>query len=158
MPNPYLNLPRAVREELEPLVGSLVHDVGKYIARTARNVPVPRPGAPPEPLPAPLHRMLVRDLYGDERTRRPRAVFVELALPIARLVPDTRLVDARALLSQLELSEAAVRAADPAAVEAACAAAREIERLLRAIAEDAQRAFAQNQLPATRGVPPRKAP
>lgn len=159
----YLNLPRAVRADLEKAVTELVHDVAKYIARTARNVVTPpaqpRPGSPPpEPLPPPLHKMLIRDLYGDENLPRPRALFVPRALQIARHVPDTRLVEARARLARLDELEPEVRAGALLAIGEACTAAREIEQLIRAIAADAQRAFELNQSPGLRRPPEPREP
>ena len=151
----YMYLLRAIRADLEKVIAELVHEVAKYIARTARNVvvppPNPRPGTPPpEPLPEPLLKMLIRDLYGDELTRRPRAAFVPLALRIAHHVPDTRLVDARVWLARLDELAHEVRAGALPAIREACPAAREIETLIRAIAADAQRAFALNQSPGLR--------
>lgn len=65
------------------LTARLVHDVGKYLARTARNLPAG--GA----LDAALLDMLCRDLYGDSRSPRPAARFAELATELAPLLAPT---------------------------------------------------------------------
>jgi hypothetical protein len=115
------------------LAAKLAHDVGKYVARTARNLP---PGAvPPE-----LVKMMVKDVWALPGSRRASDLFEELAAPLAQLVaaPEPRLERARSLLRELDALEAAVRAAEPAAVRAAAAHALEIETLLRGIAADAR--------------------
>ena len=61
------------RQRRSELTARLVHDVGKYLARTARNLPA---GCA---LDAALLDMLCRDLYGDARSPRPSARFAELA-------------------------------------------------------------------------------
>jgi hypothetical protein len=104
----------------------LAHDVGKYVARTARNLP---PG-PPDPE---LVRMLARDLYALGEGRRASAVLSELAGALASPALDR----ARALLAEADALEAALRAGDRAAVERGAAIAREVETLLRGLAEDA---------------------
>ena len=112
-------------------VAALVHDVGKYVARTARNL------APGVPMTPPLVAMLRRDLYclgGPGRADRASAVFARLAAPLAALVDDPRLAAAARLLAEIDALEPAL--ADAAAVHRAAAAAREIEALLRALARD----------------------
>lgn len=90
------------------LAGRLVHDVGKYIARTARNV---RDQAwTPE-----LAAMLCRDLF-ELRGGRASVVFEALAQPVeARLGAQPALERARALLARIDASEADVRRGEPAA-------------------------------------------
>ncbi|MSP62693.1 MAG: hypothetical protein EXR72_20660 [Myxococcales bacterium] len=105
----------------------LAHDVGKYIARTARNLP---PGAP---LDEELSAMLARDLY-DLDGMRASERFARLAAPLLR---DARLDEARALLAEVDGLEPALRARDPAAVARAAAIALTVERLLRALAREA---------------------
>jgi predicted RNA-binding protein associated with RNAse of E/G family len=99
----------------------LVHDVGKYVARTARNLP-PAPTAE-------MLEMLVRDLYELRPGRRASAVFAELA------PAEPALDGVRALLAEVDTLEPAVRAGEPAAVARAVAIAREVEQRLRALAE-----------------------
>lgn len=113
-------------------VRALMHDVGKQIARTARNVRDVGDG----PLPSTLLRMLIADLYA-----LPGSVGTERASErLSRLAPglDERrfarhLDDARAALATLDAIEAEVRANDPAAVARAIELARSVEVSLRAL-------------------------
>lgn len=68
------------KQRRRELIARLVHDVGKYLARTARNLPAG------EALDAALLDMLCRDLYGDSRSPRPAARFAELAAELAPLL------------------------------------------------------------------------
>jgi hypothetical protein len=104
----------------------LAHDVGKYVARIARNV---RDG---EPMPPALMPMLARDLYELPGGKRASQRFEELASSI----DDERITRARSLLARIDSLEQPVRAKDEAACRAACALAREVEDLLRQIAKD----------------------
>ncbi len=101
----------------------LVHDVGKYVARTARNLP-PAPTAE-------MIAMLARDLYELRPGRRASALFAELA------PPPPSLDDVRALLAEADALEPSVRTGERAAVARAAAIANEVERRLRAFAEGA---------------------
>lgn len=98
----------------------LSHDVGKYVARIARNVP---PGGP---FPAALGPLLIKDLYALPGGRA-SAVFDALC-------PSDQLDDVRAKLATLDELEEAVRALDSDACLRACALAREIDDALRAFA------------------------
>jgi hypothetical protein len=100
----------------------LVHDVGKYVARTARNLP-PAPTAE-------MVAMLVRDLYELRPGQRASARLAELSA-----FPDAPpLDDVRALFAEIAL-EPAVRAGEPAALERVAALACEVEARLRRAAE-----------------------
>jgi hypothetical protein len=100
----------------------LVHDVAKYVARTARNLP-------PAPTPE-MVAMLVRDLYELRPGRRASSLFAELA------PPSPLFDDVRALLAEADELEAAVRAGDAAAVTRAAAIACEVERRIRTLATE----------------------
>jgi len=105
----------------------LVHDVAKYVARTARNLP-----PPPAPVPAWAAAMLARDLYETAPPHR-RASF--LLDEITRgLDPTPELDRARALLAEADSLEREVRAADETALRRAASIAREVELVLRAAA------------------------
>ena len=106
-------------------LGVLVHDVGKYVARTARNLPA-------DPTPE-MVDMLVRDLYELRPGQHASAVFASLAA----FVGAPPLDDVRALFAEIDGLEAEVRAGAPAAVSRAAAIARNIESRLRALAETA---------------------
>jgi hypothetical protein len=111
----------------------LVHDVGKYVARTARNL---EPGAP---LDGELVGMLARDLYelGPER-RRASEVFDALVVAADRNERSFRaLPEIRARLGELDALEAGVRAGEREAVEAARAIALAVEERLRALEREA---------------------
>ncbi len=114
-------------------VSALAHDVGKYVARTAKNVS----GNPNAALPEVLISMLVRDLFALDGTRPASAVLEERARAHPRLTADARVTSARARLAEVDALEARVRAGQPEAIRQACAAAREVESLLRALARDA---------------------
>jgi hypothetical protein len=104
-------------------IATLVHDVGKYVARTARNLP-----------PSPTREMvdmLVRDLYDLRPGQHASEVFTQLAL-FAGAPP---LDDVRALFAEIDALEGQVRAGAPAAVERAARIARDIEDRLRALTE-----------------------
>ncbi|MFK7987917.1 MAG: hypothetical protein AB8I08_18000 [Sandaracinaceae bacterium] len=98
----------------------LAHDVGKYVARIARNVPA---GAP---VPAPLLPLLVKDLY-----ERPGADFASLSAGLEH--PDVAV--ARAHLGRLDALESAVREGQPDACVEACGLALQIEAALARCAE-----------------------
>ncbi len=98
----------------------LVHDVAKYVARTARNLP-------PSPSPE-MIAMLVRDLYELRPGRRASSLFAELA------PPPPIFDDVRALFAEADGLEAAVRAGETAAVTRVAAIAREVEQRIRASA------------------------
>ena len=100
----------------------LVHDVGKYVARTARNLP-------PEPT-REMIDMLVRDLYELRPGQRASRVFAVTA----ELAGASALEDVRALFAEIDALESEVRAGAPAAVTRAAAIARDIELRLRALA------------------------
>jgi len=96
----------------------LYHDVGKYLARTARNLP-------DGPLDRELIDMVVRDLYELKPGRRASEIFAELA------APDSRLDAVRSYFEAIDRLEARVRDGDEASVRGAAALALEVERRLR---------------------------
>ena len=103
-------------------LGRLVHDVGKYVARTARNLP-------PEPT-REMVDMLVRDLYELRPGQHASAVFA--ALVAFEGAPP--LDDVRALFAEIDRLEPEVRAGAPAAVGRAAGLACDVEARLRALA------------------------
>jgi hypothetical protein len=118
----------------------LVHDVGKYIARTARNL-----GTPPAlPLAPPLFRMLLADLYEGRQGQRPSHRFAELQQLVRTPELATPLDEVASLLSDLDRMEDAVRAADSAALVAAIAGAQAIDRKLRALLPSSRPAKSRN--------------
>jgi hypothetical protein len=104
-------------------LATLVHDVGKYVARTARNLP-----------PAPTREMvdmLVRDLYDLRPGQHASAVFTQLAA-FAGAPP---LEEVHAMFAEIDRLEPGVRSGEPDAVTRAASIARDIEARLRALAE-----------------------
>ncbi len=99
----------------------LAHDVGKYVARTARNLPPGRPAAP-------LHAMLVADLYGAPGAPGPLAVFDALS----KGIDEPAVEAARERLRAIGGLEDDVRRGDGAAIERAAALALEVDELLHA--------------------------
>jgi hypothetical protein len=106
------------------LAARLVHDVGKYVARTARNV-VGQAWAPD------LIAMLCRDLYALPRGRA-SAVFAELTAAFEE--PQPALERVRGLLAEIDRLETEVRRGEPESLAAAIRAALAVEEELRAFA------------------------
>jgi hypothetical protein len=102
----------------------LVHDVAKYVARTARNL-----GA--GPIPAPLLPMLAKDLYALDGHDRASSVFEARAREVHG--HEDTLAFVRARFAEIDALESAVRAGDEGAARRAAALAREIEDALRAL-------------------------
>jgi hypothetical protein len=103
----------------------LVHDVAKYVARTARNV---RDDA----WDAELVAMLCADLYGSQRVSR-RFDHLAQAIETAQ-GPEVAFASIRALLTEIDGLEAEVRAANHHAVARAAHLAIEIENQIRTLA------------------------
>ena len=98
----------------------LAHDVGKYVARTARNLPAEGD------VPRVLVDMLCRDLYALTKTQRASERFEELAENV-----DADLSACRSRFEEIDALEAEVRAGAPEAVRRAARLAMEIEARLR---------------------------
>lgn len=108
------------------LAARLAHDVGKYVARTARNVAAD--GWTPE-----LVAMLCRDLYPQDR--RLSLCFAELARPLQPWQgPTAVLQQVSDLLAEAERREPEVRHAVLADLTRVAAIARQVEDLLRGLA------------------------
>ena len=110
----------------------LAHDVGKYVARAARNLP--REGA----IPKVLTDMLVRDLYAQLPSGpTPRDRFEVLAADLGDAgVDDARLAEVRARFEGIGPLREAIVSGDLAAIRSAAADALEIERSLSSLARD----------------------
>ena len=103
--NPFLALPPSLRTDLSRAAARLCHDVGKYLSRTARNLP-PRLSEEDLAGTGALLGMLVCDLYGpaavDRREERPAVRFLKLAAPLFLHIKDSRLTQAKSLLAEIE--------------------------------------------------------
>lgn len=115
-----------------PIAARLAHDVGKYVARVARNLP------PAGAVPAPLVAMLVKDLFELQKGKRASAVLSELAGDLEPIVRDERVARARELLAEADTLEPRIRAGDADAVRRGAQIALEVESSLRALAAAAK--------------------
>jgi len=122
-------------EVAEEGASALPHDVGKYVARVARNV---KSGSP---VPSGLVAMLAKDLYETHRGVRASRRFHELTATLpAPLASSGELADVAALLVRIDALEPAVRAAEAdasaLAVELARAVDSKLGAFLRAIRDE----------------------
>lgn len=107
----------------------LLHDVGKYIARAALNLPDAGPIAPA------LAQLLARDLYALAPGQRASSRFGELAAGVGGAAAEApALTRCRELLAEIDGLEARVRAGEPEALRLAARHAREIAALLHEFA------------------------
>ena len=115
------------RSEIRRMAAALAHDVGKYVARTARNVP--DGGWTPD-----LVSMLLRDLY-DLRGERALQVFLRLApaatSPLAGFPEWTTAHD---LLCELDAMERELRAGHAPSLQSAALRALQVESALQELA------------------------
>lgn len=106
--------------EADAALVSLAHDLGKYIARIARNVPAGA-AVPPALLP-----LFVKDLYETHQGRRASAVWNERRGALARR-PELEVIEA--CLAELDTLEVRVRAAEADATAQAADLARAVSDL-----------------------------
>lgn len=109
---------------------ALAHDVGKYIARVARNVPSEGP------IPAPLLPLLAKDLYELPGNVRASARFAELTAHDEDGDDANALDEVRSALEEIDALEERVRAGEEAACREACRLALNVEARLRAHAKE----------------------
>jgi len=107
----------------------LAHDLGKYISRTARNLP-------DGPIPDNLLGLLVKDLYATDGRRRASALFNALVGPIEQIVRDERLDSCRELLGEIDRRETEVRAGNPDTVRRVAALAIKIDETVWIVARE----------------------
>lgn len=118
-----------VPDEARQALLTLYHDVGKYVARTARNLPAlaERDSVAPA-----LLGLLVADLYALREGMRASQVFAERAAALRRFASLDAGLDAVAtLLCEVDLLEPQLRAGEIAAVWRGAAIALEVEARLR---------------------------
>jgi hypothetical protein len=124
-----VSLPPTDPQSPRRLVARLVHDVAKYVSRTARNLTG-------QDLSPDLAAMLCRDLFALPRGRA-SAVFAELARPLeAALGPQPELEQARGWLAEIDALEAAIRGGEVPALLRAAQAALAVEESLRTFARN----------------------
>ena len=117
---------------------ALHHDVGKYIARIAKNVS--DTATAKETLSSSLHGMLIKDFYETHQGRPASVRFEALreALPLS-LRESQVLVRVAASLAKIDALETDVRRATPPALLDAIRASLSIEHLLKEIARATRR-------------------
>jgi hypothetical protein len=120
--------PEALRRA-RPLASRLAHDVGKHIARMARNLPGGE-------IPELLCRLMAADLFAIDGERRASEVFEERAASLETIVEDPRIAECRDLLGAIDALEPAVRRRDEPALRKAAALAIRIESLLSELCRD----------------------
>jgi hypothetical protein len=116
-------------EELARSVGRLSHDVGKYVARTARNLPAEGP------IPGALVEMLVADLYRLANERPASSVFADAAVGLDDDAFEETKDRVTLLLADIDALEIDVRRGEPEAVRNAGQLALAVEQELRACAQ-----------------------
>jgi hypothetical protein len=121
-----------VTSDAAAIARALAHDVGKYVARAARNLP------PEGPIPKVLADMLVRDLYAPLPSGvTPRARFDRLAAELEDAgATDARLADVRDRFDALMPLQAGIANGSTADMRKAAAEALAIERALSSLARD----------------------
>jgi len=126
------------------MASALAHDVGKYVARTARNMP---DGTwTPERV-----SMLLRDLY-DLRGERALQAFLRLAPPVTSpLASFPEWTTAHDLLCELDAMERELRARNEPALQSAARRALRVESALRELALHARISAPARR---SRGKPP----
>ena len=117
------------RTAREDDVFRMVHDVGKYIARTAVNIG-------PFPVTPPLIELMIADLYRLDGTSRALEVFDARA---AALLPHPLLDQCRDLIIEIDGLEARVRAYETAAVNEAARLALVVRETLLAWRDDLEK-------------------
>lgn len=105
-----------------------MHDVGKQVVRTARNVG-------PGPLPPTLLLMLVSDLYALGGAASPERASSRFAR-ISDGLDHPRLAEARDALEAIDALEARVRDGDATAIARAIELARTVEATLRELLQE----------------------
>ena len=129
------------------VLSSLVHDVGKYIARTAHNVAE----APVLPLPAPLQQMLLADLYTGRVSVGPGDAGLRPSQRFAQLVPSLPQADlpsqvgltlqaVQGPLAEIDALEPAVRAQEPSSLLRVLRLARQVDANLRGLLSESSAA------------------
>ncbi len=133
----------ASRARLQVTLAALVHDVGKYVARTAHNVADP----PVLPLPAPLQQMLLSDLYAGrgggastDAALRPAERFAQRVASLSQndlpLQVGKTLQAVQTMLAEIDGLEPRVREQDPECTRRALQLARQIDATLRGLLSD----------------------
>ncbi len=116
-------------ERARKLAARLVHDVAKYISRTARNLQG-------REVTDALLPLLVDDLYTTRDGQSASRVFEERIRPLEPLIDDhTTIRYCRDMLTRIDRLEIRLRGGEANAVRTAACLAMEVDRSLRSMAE-----------------------
>ena len=122
--------PKADPAHPAQLAGKLVHDVGKYISRTARNL-TDREVTPT------LLSLLLADLYATDGANRASELFEKGVGALGRHLEKSRPIErCRKLLKEIDDLETRVREGEPDAAQRAAAMAVEVDDRLREVARE----------------------
>ena len=108
------------------IVARLVHNVGKYVSRGARNLPKGE-------ISDSLGQMLVEDLFKTDGFKPASQVFEELVAQSDTLAGNARIQKCRALLAGIDRMRSEVEKGDDGAMRRAAAMACEVDETLRAL-------------------------
>jgi hypothetical protein len=121
-----------VSDPKDVIARKLAHDVGKYVARAARNLP--KTGA----IPGVLVDMLWKDVFGTlGNGRTAREQFEQLASELA--IDDPRLTDVRERFARIAALERELAGGTELVVRSIAADALAIEQALLSLARDTSR-------------------
>lgn len=116
-------------EPADVIARKLAHDVGKYVARVARNLP------PKGPIPGVLVDMLYKDVFGAaDGTPTPRERFEALAAALG--TQDARLADVRARFARITALERELAGGTELVVRSVAADALAIDQALASLARE----------------------
>ena len=107
-------------KRLKPHAARLVHDVGKYITRAARNITEGE-------IPDAVRTLLLEDLYLLDGTHRASRVFEELLAPLDPPPRAERIITCQERLARIDALETEIRKGDASAIRRAAHMAIEIQ-------------------------------
>lgn len=126
-------------EGLDETADALHHDVGKYVARVARNIS--KPTSAKETLSSTLLSMLIKDLYQTHQGRPASARFQELREALPPSLRDSEIMsEVASLLVHIDALEPRIRRGTPDSIREAASAALLVEQHLKGIAHATRRA------------------
>jgi hypothetical protein len=117
------------RERARQHASRLAHDVGKYIARIAHNLP--RGG-----IASSLVRLMEKDLFAIDGTRSASQLFNQLAEPLESILDDERITSCRIMLEEIDSLKTGIQNREPEVIRRAAALAVQVEDTLRELYHD----------------------
>jgi len=134
MENKFEDLTEDELRKAESLISILVHDVGKYVSRTAQNLPE-------STVPEVLVQMMVKDLFELNNGKSASDAFELLTAPLQELIDSSKLERCRSLLMDIDALESEIRRGQDAALRSAASRAIEVSSLLRSLAREVREAL-----------------